>query len=99
MQPKKQRRTTCGAGCDPTAQILFACSSVQTPCGERPTFTLDSRAVSDVLYRVEEHRGYDHLGTLWSPGYFRADLKPGHEATLVASTENWDTIHRRAMRS
>jgi Glycogen debranching enzyme N terminal len=30
--------------------------------GEKPTFTLDAREVPDVLYRVEESRGYDHLG-------------------------------------
>jgi predicted glycogen debranching enzyme len=29
---------------------------------------------------------------LWSPGYFRVDLTPEHDATLVASTEEWDTI-------
>ena len=27
-----------------------------------------------MLYRVEESRGYDSRGDLWSPGYFRADL-------------------------
>ena len=59
---------------------------------EKPTFTLDTREVSDIQYRVEEHRGYDHLGALWSPGYFRTELTPGHEATLVASTESWETV-------
>ena len=32
-------------------------------------------------------------GSLWSPGYFRADLRPEHATvTLVASTEPWETI-------
>ena len=41
---------------------------------------------------MESRRGYDSIGALWSPGYFRADLAPGHEITLIASTEAWDTI-------
>jgi predicted glycogen debranching enzyme len=45
-----------------------------------------------VLYRVEESRGYESQGSLWSPGYFRADLDAGQDATLVASTESWDTV-------
>jgi predicted glycogen debranching enzyme len=60
--------------------------------GDRPAFALDGRAVEDVLYRVEESRGYEALGALWSPGYFRVDLTRGTEATLVASTESWDVI-------
>ena len=60
--------------------------------GQRPAFTLDRKQLQDVLYRVEESRGYQASGALWSPGYFRVDLEPGHDATVVASTEGWDTI-------
>lgn len=59
---------------------------------QRPAFTVESNRRPDVLYRVEESRGYDHHGSLWSPGYFRADLDRQQSATLVASTESWDTI-------
>jgi len=38
--------------------------------GDDPAFTLDGKEIVNVLYRVEEDRGYEHLGTLWSPGYF-----------------------------
>ena len=31
-------------------------------------------------------------GDLWSPGYFRVDLAQGQDASLVASTETWETI-------
>ena len=55
-------------------------------------FTLDGRRLPELLYRVEESRGYEHSGDLWSPGYFRADLAPGADVTLVASTEEWDTL-------
>ncbi len=62
--------------------------------GERPAFTARRPARSRACcYRVEERRGYDVAGDLWSPGYFRVDLAPGRDAvTLVASTEPWETI-------
>jgi predicted glycogen debranching enzyme len=43
---------------------------------------------------LEEHsRGYEHDGTVWSPGYFSFDLvRTGAEGTLVASTESWDVV-------
>jgi predicted glycogen debranching enzyme len=46
--------------------------------------------VASVPYAVEESRGYVAVGSLWSPGYFRADLSPGESATLIASTESWE---------
>jgi predicted glycogen debranching enzyme len=55
-------------------------------------FTVDERTMHEVLYRVEERRGYEAAGALWSPGYFRVDLTPGRPATLVASTESWETL-------
>jgi predicted glycogen debranching enzyme len=60
--------------------------------GERAALTLDERAHNAVPYEMELARGYDSVGTLWSPGYFRVDLLPGHQITLIASTEPWDTI-------
>jgi predicted glycogen debranching enzyme len=60
--------------------------------GDRATFTIEHRRISQVLYRLEESRGYEFTGDLWCPGYFQADLSAGQTATLVASTENWDVI-------
>jgi predicted glycogen debranching enzyme len=60
--------------------------------GEKVAFTLDSTLIPDVMYRVEESRGYHSIGNLWSPGYFRADLSADHPVTLVASTDSWETI-------
>jgi predicted glycogen debranching enzyme len=48
--------------------------------------------VPDVAYATEESRGYASRGKLYSPGRFRADLGPGDEAALIASTESWETI-------
>lgn len=50
------------------------------------------KETSLIPYRTERNRGYEWQGSLWSPGYFRADLGEGDRTTLVASTEEWDTI-------
>ena len=60
--------------------------------GPHPSFTLDSRRIEQVIYRVERSRGYADTGTLVSPGYFRVTLTPDGEAALVASTEPWEVV-------
>ncbi|HYE75440.1 MAG TPA: amylo-alpha-1,6-glucosidase, partial [Blastocatellia bacterium] len=60
--------------------------------GEHTAFTLDGGLVRDVFYRTEARRGYDSVGTLWSPGYFKITLDNNRYATLIVSTENWNTI-------
>jgi predicted glycogen debranching enzyme len=61
-------------------------------CGRSAAFTFDRKQTRDIRYFTELHRGYDSQGNLWSPGYFRIDLKPGERVTLIASTESWETI-------
>jgi predicted glycogen debranching enzyme len=58
-----------------------------------PTFTLRSTRLDNVLYPVEESRGYHARGDLWSPGVFRFSLRANQPATLVASTETFDTMN------
>jgi predicted glycogen debranching enzyme len=60
--------------------------------GPSTAFTFDRKETSLIPYRTERDRGYEWQGSLWSPGYFRADLGEGDRTTLVASTEEWDTI-------
>jgi predicted glycogen debranching enzyme len=60
--------------------------------GEDTTFTLKGRRTAQVQYPVEESRGYQASGELWSPGYFRVLLKRNGPASLVASTEPFDTM-------
>jgi predicted glycogen debranching enzyme len=55
-------------------------------------FTFRGEWSNDIIYRVEESRGYEYKGALWSPGQFRLDLEPGQDATLIFSTEDWDTL-------
>jgi predicted glycogen debranching enzyme len=60
--------------------------------GRRAAFTVEAQRTQPLLYWVEEERGYDARGELWSPGHFRIDLTADQEVTLVASTECWETI-------
>jgi predicted glycogen debranching enzyme len=60
--------------------------------GRRAAFTIEGQLTQPLLYRLEEERGYDARGGLWSPGHFRIDLAPEHDVTLVASTESWERI-------
>jgi predicted glycogen debranching enzyme len=60
--------------------------------GEHASFTLEGRRTPALLYRAERSRGYDSTGELWTPGRFRVDLRPDRGATLIASTDSWETI-------
>ncbi len=53
-------------------------------------FTSDRKQIDDILFRTEETRGYESQGSMWSPGYFRFDLKPGDELSFIATTESWE---------
>jgi predicted glycogen debranching enzyme len=60
--------------------------------GSASTFTHDPSSSPELLFRVEESRGYDARGTLWSPGHFEVVLASGQEVTLSGSTERWEAI-------
>jgi predicted glycogen debranching enzyme len=56
------------------------------------TLTVDRAVVRNLFYRREAENGYEAYGSLWSPGYFNAQLVPGQEVTLIVSTEPWTAI-------
>jgi predicted glycogen debranching enzyme len=60
--------------------------------GHRGGLTLDEVGAAHVPYVMEKLRGYEWVGSLWSPGYFRTDLVVDQPVTLVASTEPWETV-------
>ena len=60
--------------------------------GSRGALTLDEKGAAEVPYDMERLRGYASVGSMWSPGYFRADLRPDEDLTLIGSTEPWETI-------
>ncbi len=61
--------------------------------GDGTSFRLALEDLRDLRYRIEQSRGYDWKGNLWSPGCFSADLLEGSTASLVVSTEHWDHVH------
>jgi predicted glycogen debranching enzyme len=60
--------------------------------GRDSELVLEGGAFDEFFYRVEAARGYPARGRVWTPGRFRAELAPGEDCTLVASTDTWDTI-------
>jgi predicted glycogen debranching enzyme len=60
--------------------------------GPATAFRVSGHTIQHVLYPVEQSRGYEATGDLWSPGYFRTTLEPQGTATIVASTEPWEVI-------
>ena len=55
-------------------------------------FTINATRIHEVVYRLEEERGYEFVGDLWSPGSFHVQMHVDRNVTLVASTESWETI-------
>jgi predicted glycogen debranching enzyme len=55
-------------------------------------FIADAHTMSELLYRVEESRGYEFRGTLWAPGHFEITLERGAAVTLIASVESEEVM-------
>jgi len=60
--------------------------------GLKAALTIDKIRVQEIIYRIEERRGYPARGDLWSPGYFQGELSKDADTTLVASSEPWETM-------
>jgi predicted glycogen debranching enzyme len=60
--------------------------------GSEKAFTVMPERFDNAVYTLEQNRGYECCGDLWTPGYFRFYLTPDKPGTLVASTESWETI-------
>jgi len=59
---------------------------------KRGTFTYEGGRQCEIAYQAEADRGYASNGVLWSAGFFTAELRPRRPATLIASTEPWETM-------
>ncbi|HEU4634786.1 MAG TPA: amylo-alpha-1,6-glucosidase [Edaphobacter sp.] len=60
--------------------------------GEAAGFRMDAAQFTNLRYRVEQSRGYDWRGNLWSPGVFSTELNTGSAASLALSTEGWEHV-------
>ena len=59
---------------------------------KKMAFVADPRTISENLYPVEESRGYEFVGALWTPGRFEVQMERGECVTLVASCEAEDVM-------
>ena len=50
-------------------------------------FLSEERVTDEFMYPVEQSRGYEFRGTLWTPGHFQIVLERNRPVTLIASTE------------
>ena len=60
--------------------------------GEQSDVHTGIEQINNLRYRIEQNRGYDWQGGLWSPGGFAANLSTGKPASLVLSTESWEHV-------
>jgi predicted glycogen debranching enzyme len=61
--------------------------------GSKCAFTHDGGSRREIYYQKDADRGCESRGNLWSPGYFNVQLQSGRDATLIASTESWNTMN------
>jgi predicted glycogen debranching enzyme len=55
-------------------------------------FVADPHMTNEFLYPVEESRGYEFVGTLWTPGRFEVEIERDACVTLIASVEDEDVM-------
>ena len=55
-------------------------------------FIIERKKLERLRYILEERRGYEAIGDLWTPGSFVVDCCAGQEISLAASTESWEVI-------
>lgn len=78
-------------GCEVTAETISYPLRLRFS-GQHGAFTFEPKVIQEILFPIEEERGYDFSGPTWSPGYFRGDLETASPASLVASVEPWDAV-------
>ena len=55
-------------------------------------FVVERKKIERVRYPLEEERGYEAIGDLWTPGSFHVTCSVGDEITFAASTESWEVM-------
>jgi predicted glycogen debranching enzyme len=60
---------------------------------DRAQLTVLPQTIHQVVYRIEQSRGYAYEGNLWSPGFFHVDMQERNMAAIIASTEAWGIIN------
>jgi predicted glycogen debranching enzyme len=65
---------------------------IQISGSQTQQFIADERLSDELLYPVEESRGYEFRGSLWTPGHFQVEIKRDDCVTLIASVEPRDVM-------
>jgi predicted glycogen debranching enzyme len=60
--------------------------------GSPVEFIADPKTKTELEFPVEIRRGFEQRGQVWSPGYYRAELRPDSPLVFVASTERRDVM-------
>src|SRR5438132_12015971 len=60
---------------------------------DRAQFTVLPQIIHQVVYRIEQSRGYAYEGNLWSLGFVRVDLEYSNKVAIMGSTEDWVIIY------
>src|SRR5438874_10924963 len=60
---------------------------------DRAQLTVLPQTIHQVVYRIEQSRGYAYEGNLWSPGFFHVDMQDRNMSAIIASTEAWGIIN------
>lgn len=60
---------------------------------------VERKKIQRVRYPLEDQRGYDSVGDLWSPGSFHVSCAEGDHVTFIASTESWEVLRALPPRS
>ncbi|MBJ6728015.1 amylo-alpha-1,6-glucosidase [Geomesophilobacter sediminis] len=79
-------------GHEPHMQLRFL--------GDGPGFSCTAQTMleSELCYSIEQERGYECFGEIWSPGFFSFELAQGDRAIISASTESWETLQSHPCR-
>ncbi|HEY2513958.1 MAG TPA: amylo-alpha-1,6-glucosidase, partial [Polyangiaceae bacterium] len=62
--------------------------------GPKALFLIENERTKQVHYSIEDSRGYDAAGSLYSVGFFRFRMAPGCDASLIATTETWEATEQ-----
>ena len=84
-------RFTGGATRSRPAEVNFP-AQARLIDDDHGTFTYEGGRQCEITYQLEADRGYASHGMLWSAGFFTVELRPHRPATLIASTEPWETM-------
>jgi predicted glycogen debranching enzyme len=60
--------------------------------GDNASFTPTPEDWNDVIYLLDRERGYEHLGSMHTPGSFAMEIRPDEDVFLSASSEPWDRL-------